>query len=159
MKWLILTPDAKHADLNHIESVLTKDCALTAQVLPVHSGLSDTELTEAVDAIVNATHFVVIGTDELCSFADGTYLLGMLMGRNVPVFVCAKTVPLFAGVRANASRFKVFSDIQLTVRILNPCVNRLFRLPRRNADCHCDRDALLFKGNRFAGNRLPHLFQ
>ncbi len=116
MKWLILTPDAKHADLNHIESVLTKDCALTAQVLPVHSGLSDTELTEAVDAIVNATHFVVIGTDELCSFADGTYLLGMLMGRNVPVFVCAKTVPLFAGVRANASRFKVFSDIQLLAK-------------------------------------------
>ena len=116
MKWLILTPEAQHKDLPYIDSVLTKDCAQKTQMLALHAGLSDTELASAVDAVANATHAVVLGAEELCASSDGTYLLGNLMGRNIPVFVCAPKVPLFVGVRASSSRFKVFTDIQLLAK-------------------------------------------
>ena len=116
MKWLILTPEAQHKDLPQINSVLTKDCAQKTQMLTLHAGLSDTELASAVDAVANATHAVVLGAEELCASSEGTYLLGNLMGRNIPVFVCAPKVPLFVGVRASSSRFKVFIDIQILAK-------------------------------------------
>lgn len=86
MNWLIIAPNLKNKNLKLVEDFLDERQIIPHEIY-IFEGLGKDELYDGVKHVMQATHCIILDSEEMCSLPDYDFMMGLLVGKNVTTFV------------------------------------------------------------------------
>ena len=86
MRWLIFASDINNKDIKFFENLIESNNEVPDEYI-LTDNLTDYDLNKCVSSVCKATHCIILEEDKLKKFSDFNFILGLLIGRGVEVFI------------------------------------------------------------------------